>query len=159
MPDPKTRPGDGPDPNPPEGPDDAQPGLRRRLAREARRISNQHRQLDVFYGEVLRWLDLANAERARAEFQRFHDALDAHFTVEERIHFPALHGLRPELDAELADLVEEHRTFRETLARLTALLERAALEACAEALDRFVIDLARHEGREERMGERATNGR
>jgi len=119
---------------------------------------------------VLRWLDAGSVDRARAEFQRFHDALDAHFTVEEQIHFPALHGLRPELDAELADLVAEHRVFRETLAELTGRLERAALEAsaetleasaetldaCAAALDRFVIDLARHEGREERMGQSAT---
>jgi len=88
--------------------DDEQPGLRLRVGREARRISSQHRQLDTFYGMVLDSLSNGRAERARSEFLRFHDALEAHFTVEEQIHFPALHGLRPELDAELATLVEVH---------------------------------------------------
>lgn len=137
---------------------DAQPGLRMRVSRESRRISNQHRQLDLFYEMLLKSLFRENVEKARSEFLRFHDALEAHFTVEERIHFPALHGLRPELDAELTDLVEEHKRFRATLAELSRLLEQKDLAGCSEELDRFVVELAAHEGREERMGERVTNG-
>jgi hypothetical protein len=136
---------------------DSQPGLRMRVAREARRISNQHRQLDLFYEALLKSLFHENVAKSRSEFLRFHDALDAHFTVEERIHFPALHGLRPELDDELASLVEEHKAFRSTLDHLAGLLEAKELARCSEELDGFVIDLAAHEGREERMGERVTN--
>jgi hemerythrin superfamily protein len=135
-------------------PDDRQPGLRMRIVREARRISGQHRQLDVFYGMLIKSLFRENVAKARAEFLRFHDALEAHFTVEERIHFPALHGLRPELDAELAALVEEHKAFRETLDRLAALLESKELARCSDDLDQFVVELAAHEGREEQMAER-----
>jgi len=136
----------------------SQPGLKMRVGREARRISGQHRQLDVFYEMVLRSLDGGNAPRARAEFLRFHDALEAHFTVEEQIHFPALHGLQPALDAELAELVEEHHRFRSTLERLGGLLDGHELETCAEELDRFVVALASHEGREEQMAERVADG-
>lgn len=135
-----------------------QPGLRMRVTRESRRISNQHRQLDLFYEMLLKSLSRENASKARSEFLRFHDALEAHFTVEERIHFPALHGLRPELDDELAGLVEDHKTFRATLERLASLLEQKELARCSDELDRFVVDLAAHEGREERMGDRVTNG-
>lgn len=94
--------------------------------------------------------------KSRSEFLRFHDALEAHFTVEERIHFPALHGLRPELDSDLTGLVEEHKRFRATLEQLADLLEKKELARCSEELDQFVMDLAAHEGREERMGERVT---
>ena len=135
------------------GPGAGQPGLRMRVGREARRLSNQHRQLDVFYGMLLKSLFRENVAKARAEFLRFHDALEAHFTVEERIHFPALHGLRPALDPDLAALVEEHKRFRATLEHLAQLLEDKELARCSEHLDRFVVELAAHEGREERIAE------
>jgi hypothetical protein len=137
--------------------DSRQPGLRLRVGREARRISSQHRQLDTFYGMVVASLGNGLAHRARSEFLRFHDALDAHFTVEERIHFPALHGLQPELDEELAALVEEHKTFRTQLDTIAETLKREDLDGGSEALDRFVVDLAAHEGREERMAERVAD--
>ena len=136
-----------------------QPGLKRRIDREAKRISSQHRQLDVFYGMVVASLLRGNAKRARSEFLRLHDALEAHFTVEERMHFPALHGLRPELDDELAALVEEHKVFRKTLQSIAATLQQGDLDAGGDALDRFVVELAAHEGREEQMAERVTHGK
>jgi len=133
--------------------DPRQPGLRLRVGREARRISSQHRQLDTFYQMVVQSLSNGPAARARAEFLRFHDALDAHFTVEERIHFPALHGLRPDLDRELAELVEDHRAFRQQLEAMARQLEVGDLAGCSAQLDRFVVELASHEGREEQMAE------
>jgi hemerythrin superfamily protein len=141
-----------------DGKSDAQPGLRMRISRESRRISNQHRQLDLFYEMLLKSLFRENVAKARSEFLRFHDALDAHFTVEEQIHFPALHGLRPELDEELAALVEDHKAFRSTLDELAQLLESKDLARCSDSLDRFVVELAAHEGREERMSERVNSG-
>jgi hemerythrin superfamily protein len=128
------------------------------VSREARRISNQHRQLDAFYELVVRSLDGDSRDRARSEFLRFHDALDAHFTIEEQVHFPALHGLRPELDEDLTRLVEDHRAFRDVLDRLAAMIEAGELARCADDLDRFVVELAQHEGREERMAERVSGG-
>lgn len=133
-----------------------QPGLRMRVGQEARRISSQHRQLDVFYGMVLSALEAGAPERSRAEFLRFHDALEAHFTMEDRIHFPALHGLRPELDAELQALVEEHQAFRSELDAMARLLEARDLAAFGRRLDAFVTRLAAHEAREERMGRYVT---
>ncbi len=130
-----------------------QTGLRLRIDREARRISSQHRQLDVFYERVIHFLTGGDAARARAEFLRLCDALEAHFTVEERMHFPALHGLRPELDAELAGLVEEHKAFRSALEAITGHLQGSELGRASAALDRLVVDLAAHEGREEKMAE------
>jgi hypothetical protein len=141
--------------------DNRQPGLEMRVDREARRISNQHRQLDEFYGMVVSSLEGGMLARARSEFVRFHDALEAHFQVEEQIHFPALHGLAPELDAELASLVEEHREFRERLERLAELFERGDAARCGRELDGLVVELATHEGREERIGRHVAgrNGR
>lgn len=136
-----------------------QPGLERRIDRESRRISNQHRQLDEFYAMVEASIAAGRARRARSEFVRFQDALEAHFQVEERIHFPAVHGFRPELDAELAELVEEHRGFRAQLSQIARYFEAEDLERSAAALDDLVVDLAAHEGREERMIEHSEAAR
>jgi len=137
-------------------PNPEQPGLRLRVGREARRISSQHRQLDVFHAGVVAALEAGDARRARSEFLRFHDALDAHFTMEDHIHFPALHGMRPELDDGLSALVREHQQFRRDLEELARLLEDGELATCQERLEAFVTRLAAHEGREERMGRYVT---
>lgn len=130
-----------------------QPGLRRRMLREARRISSQHRQLDDFHAALADALARGTADEARASFVRFGDALDAHFSLEDQLYFPALRGLRPDLDAQLAALVREHAEFRADLEALQQALDAAALEDGAARLDRFADALARHEEREERLVE------
>ncbi len=133
-------------------------GLRARLGQEARRISKQHRQLDSFYEVVADAIGNDRPEQARTAFQRLHDALDAHFTLEENVHFPALHGLRPEFSAELDALEAEHGGFRAQLAEVEILLDQQALHRAGPTLDRFVTALAAHEGREEQLLARCQRG-
>jgi hypothetical protein len=128
-----------------------QPGLEKRMGKEARRISSQHRQLDVLYGVVADALQRGDARSSRAGFERFCDALDAHFSLEEGFYFPALHGMRPELGAELAELAREHGELRALLEELRPRFDGAGLDGCAAALDAFAARLARHEGVEERL--------
>jgi hypothetical protein len=128
-----------------------QPGLERRMGREARRISSQHRQLDDLYGLVAQGLAEGDPPGTRVAFQRFADALDAHFSLEDGLYFPALHGLRPELGEPLAELAREHVRLREEVAGVQECLDRDDLDAAGSALDRLISDLARHEGVEERL--------
>jgi len=129
-----------------------QRGLRRRVEIESRRIPAQHRQLDQLYGALIDALEHRGAQAAAAAaFRRFQDACRAHFAMEDEVYFPALHGLRPELDADLAALVEEHRALTATLEELEALFEAGRLAEAEEGLDRLVPRLAAHEGREERL--------
>jgi hypothetical protein len=128
-----------------------QPGLERRMGKEARRISAQHRQLDVLYGVVADALQRRDAQSARTGFERFCDALDAHFSLEQNFYFPALHGLRPALGAELAALAREHAELTVELEALRPRFDGADLDGCAAALDDFAVRLARHEGVEEQL--------
>jgi len=128
-----------------------QRGLRRRVEIESRRIPAQHRQLDQLYGVVLGALEDRSAQAAATAFRRFQEACRAHFAMEDEVYFPALHGLRPELDADLAALVEEHRALEAVLAELEALFEAGRLAEAENALDRLVPRLAAHEGQEERL--------
>ena len=128
------------------------------MGKEARRISSQHRQLDTFYELIERALDEGRAADARAGAQRFGDALEAHFSLEDHFYFPALHGLRPELDGELGGLVDEHQSLLAEFRAAGALLEASRLPAAREALEAFVAQLTDHEEREEALLARLEGG-
>jgi iron-sulfur cluster repair protein YtfE (RIC family) len=130
-----------------------EPGLRKRMGRETRRISAQHRQLDLFFQVVIDALESGARGEARSHFTRLADALDAHFAIEEELTFPAIHGLRPALGPTLAGLVDEHDVLRERVGAAGDALARdghppadvlALLETLAEGL-------AAHERREEAL--------
>jgi len=135
-----------------------QPGLRLRLAHEARRIATQHGYLDALEATTLLSLERGDPSEMRHALHGFHGSLDAHFTLEEQVHFPALHGLRPDFGPELDELIREHGRFRTELHRIEAALHGTASGA-AEALAAFrevAAGLGRHEEREERLLGRAS---
>lgn len=128
-----------------------QPGLRLRMAHEARRISSQHRQLDSLYWLVVAALERRAPAQACTAFVRFRDALDAHMSLEDELYFPALRGLRPELEPELAGLVRDHRRFRRSLDALAGAFADGNGAACAGGLESFATGFADHEQREEHL--------
>ncbi len=128
-----------------------QPGLRKRMELEARRIFHQHEQLDSFFAMAAAALDQAEASRAQQAFRQFQDALESHFDIEERTHFPAIHGLSPETDEQLAFLVREHGDFRQALERLARAVDAAELGDAAEGLKQLGEKLVAHEQLEERL--------
>lgn len=138
---------------------DRQPGLRKRMQLEARRIFHQHEQLDSFFAMATAALGQADAGLARQAFRHFQDALEAHFEVEERTHFPAIHGLSPESDQQLAALVREHDAFRETLAGLATVVDAVDLEEANRRLHELGEKLLAHEQVEERLLADAANHR
>ncbi len=132
-----------------------QPGLRKRMELEARRISSQHRQLDAFFAAVVRAARSGVPADAQGAFLRFRDALYAHFSLEERTEFPALRGLRPDLGVELDALVAAHAAFQGELERLRLSLAASDGEAFRR-LDALGARLAAHEETEERLFEQST---
>jgi hemerythrin superfamily protein len=126
-----------------------QPGLRLRMLQEARRIVSQHRQLDVFQEQVAKALRRKDLAGVRELYHHFREALEAHLRMEEITHFPALHGLHPDWDAQLTELVREHQTFRSNLAKTAEALERGELESFERSYETFLRSLVAHEAAEE----------
>ena len=126
-----------------------EPGLGKRIEHAARRISSQHRQLDEFYGLVATAIEEARPDEAAAAFRCFADALEAHFAMEENVHFPALHSLRPELAERLSSVESEHADLRERIAAVSDRLAGGDLSGAEGAFDLLVTRLAAHEGKEE----------
>jgi iron-sulfur cluster repair protein YtfE (RIC family) len=133
--------------------DGDQPGLRMRLAHEARRIASQHAYLDALEATTLRALERGDPLEMRQALDGFHGSLDSHFALEEQVHFPALHGLRAEFEVELLALVREHQRFRSVLVGLGAQARRSPPDPAelAAAFRELAAELGRHEQREERL--------
>ena len=126
-------------------------GLRARMRAEERRISSQHRQLDDLFDLVAESIEKQGVHVAGDAFRRFADALEAHLSLEESIYFPALHGLRPDLGAELTALVDEHDSLRRAGEEVRALLDAGERETSSERFDAFGDLIADHEAREEEL--------
>lgn len=137
-----------------------QPGLRLRLAHEAKRIASQHHHLHALELTTRRSVERGDREEMQAALLAYRGALDAHFDLEEQVHFPALHGLAPALRAQLDELTRDHQRIRAELDRLAqaladgdAVAQRAAL---LPALANLAADLRTHETREETLLAEAT---
>jgi iron-sulfur cluster repair protein YtfE (RIC family) len=94
---------------------DEQPGLRPRLAHASRRLPAQHEYLDALLATTRRALERNTPPEAREALHAFRGALDAHFALEEQVHFPALHGLEPGCVAQIEELVLDHHALRDRL--------------------------------------------
>lgn len=126
-----------------------------RLAQEARRIAAQHQFLDALEATTLRVLEQGDAHQMADAIQSFESALLAHFGIEEKVQFPALHGLDPRFDAELTELVRSHERFRSEVRTLCAQVGgRGPNGGRPELLSEFgrlVVALRGHEEREEKL--------
>jgi hemerythrin-like domain-containing protein len=130
---------------------DEQPGLRPRLAHATRRLAAQHQYLDALLATTRRALERNAPGEAREALHAFRGAIDAHFALEEQVHFPALHGLDPAQDREIEALVLEHRALREQLLALEVRVGREPRDAVARSFVDLGATLRAHESREERL--------
>jgi iron-sulfur cluster repair protein YtfE (RIC family) len=131
--------------------EDDQPGLRLRLAHESRRIAGQHAWLASVESTVLRVLERGTPGEAREALRAYQGSLDAHFELEERIHFPALHGLRPELGERIAALVVDHGRLRRALDELADRVGSVPRDAVTAGFRDVTLQLGEHEQREETL--------
>jgi hypothetical protein len=130
---------------------DEQPGLRPRLAHATRRLAAQHEYLDALLATTRRALERSSPPEAREALHAFRGALDAHFALEEQVHFPALHGLEPERAGEIESLVLEHRALRDRLLVLEGRLGREPRDGVTRDFVDLGAAMRDHETREERL--------
>lgn len=126
-------------------------GLQHRVKRLVQQIADQHRHLMALRGEIDAALERGARRDAGTKLARFETALAAHFELEQRSFFPALHGLARSRSAELEALEREHEGFLAELRALAADVDRADAGATRMAFERQVAALRDHEQREERL--------
>lgn len=137
----------------------SEPGLRLRMKSEARRIAQQHARLEELRERVT--VELVNLSLASActEFEVLAEALEAHFRVEERVFFPAVHGQGGALGQDVEALVREHQSLRQRIGTVRSHFAASNGLACAITLDKLIQELQRHEREEERVMARVGDSR
>jgi iron-sulfur cluster repair protein YtfE (RIC family) len=126
-------------------------GLRYRVRRVSRQIAVQHEQMHELVRELEQALTEQLPDRLKDVLLRFRGAMDAHFSLEDSVFFPALHGLHPEQRSELEELSRQHRSFGVEVERLRQRLDEGSLERFGTAFYELLKGLALHEKREEKM--------
>jgi hypothetical protein len=112
----------------------------------------EHRRLDVLFveaREAFRGEDVSDS--ATEAFQELREALEIHFEQEDRLYYPAIWALRPDLESGLQDFVAEHDKFRSQIEHIEALLAREDFAGGGRAIEALAGDFGRHEVSEESM--------
>ena len=136
-----------------------QPGLELCMDREARKMASQHRKLKALRDEIRRSLSSRSLPRAERSFGRFVDVLVAHFSVEERIYFPAVRRSWPHLAANLEDLEQDHARILGQAGSVREAFAGGNGFECAIALDVLLHEVVRHESVEEALMRRVSSAR
>ncbi len=126
-------------------------GLRHRLRRAVRQMASQHEHLRTLIQAIADASEIGQVAKVQESVDRLRGAIEAHFSLEDDIFYPALHGLHPETGRELNALMREHADYLEELARLREELATDTLGAFAERFEAFSQSIAAHECREERL--------
>ena len=125
------------------------PPLEDRIRRAARRVAREHERLESRYAALAAGLQNGSLGEVRAAMARFQAELEAHFVSEEGTLFPMLRAHEPSLRSTLAELEQEHQRFREQMLQMNRRLEAGEVDAAGGFLDRLIMELATHDGREE----------
>ena len=126
-------------------------GLRHRLRRAVRQMATQHEHLRTLIHAIADAIETGRVAEIQESVDRLRGAIEAHFSLEDDIFFPAVHGLHPETGRELNALMREHGDFLEDLSRLRTGLTTGTLDAFAKGYRAFTESIAEHECREERL--------
>jgi hemerythrin-like domain-containing protein len=126
-------------------------GLRHRLRRAVRQMATQHEHLRTLIHAIADAIEVGRVEEIQESVDRLRGSIEAHFSLEDDVFFPALHGLHPETGRELNDLMREHVDFLEDLSRLRNGLTTGTLDDFAQGYRAFSQSIAEHECREERL--------
>jgi iron-sulfur cluster repair protein YtfE (RIC family) len=111
----------------------------------------EHSELDRLVADVEESLNAGRLEPARVALAALAEALENHFSVEERVYFPLVERFSPEHAAIVRGARLAHARVTESLDTLSEAVERGESVAARRALA-LVLDLfRRHEGEEAKL--------
>lgn len=112
-------------------------------------LSIEHDRLNRLYNSLQRDLHPSSRHAAYASFVRLRDALEAHFEVEDRVHFPTIQKFRPEFANLICSLQQGHTRFRKELAQISQIISAGEIDESRRLVGIFAHALADHEKAEE----------
>ena len=123
--------------------------LRDRLQRASGQIQTQHRRLEPLFEDLRRALTRGTSRDAQTAAFRLDGAIRAHFLLEEKIIFPAIHELCSQSDSELESLSRDHRGLGMALQAVIDEILEAQFDLAVQSLEKCWLTIKDHEDREE----------
>jgi hemerythrin len=114
-------------------------------------IAVAHRRIDALLEAMEAALHTRDQAVAEDAFAQLREALEAHFDQEDRLYYPPIRTLRPELKPTMDDFGAAHDSFRSQFAAIHSHLEKGSLAEAEHALDEFRRAFTVHEAAEEKM--------
>jgi len=115
-----------------------------------REVFAQHRRLDALFEEVLDSLRGEHpAEVVDSGLQELREVLETHFDQEDKLYYPTIWALRPELKPQLVRLTDSHGAMLADLDRVRALLDRGEPGEALQGFERLSAVFQKHEEAEE----------
>ena len=108
-------------------------------------ITTAHRRLDTLLGETRSALCATDEARASASFEHLRAALEAHFDQEDRLYYPPIRALRPDLEPIVDGFVAANAKFGGLLGEISESLDAGSLADAQQALEAFADAFAPHE--------------
>ena len=113
-------------------------------------VSAEYRKLEVIFEELRAVLRPGGSGQSAAGiFQEMREEVETHFEVEDRLYYPSICALRPELKGTLATLLGHHRRFLTQFEEIAAALETEAMDDALPLFESFATEFGLHEAEEE----------
>lgn len=123
-------------------------GLRYRVERIVRQIAGQHESLNALYADLASAFGKVSPAQVSELYERYAEAVCAHFSLEEACLFPACRGFDPELGSELEEICREHEFFVKEMVQLHPRLFEEQSDG-KSVLAEFRAAIEAHERKEE----------
>jgi len=126
------------------------PGTKRETgSRVGNDLFVEHRDLNAILAEVR--ASFHDRHAAAGTLERLAGAFDVHFEQEDRLYYPAIGSLRPELKERLRAISDGHDGFRARLEDVRSLLDGGELSAARQSFESLARAFEEHEAAEEQL--------
>ena len=115
-------------------------------------ILSAHRRLDVLMAEACgACRDTENSDGALSVFESLQVAMLTHLNQEDRLYYPSIWALRPDLEPQLRTFVDQHGEFRHQLKTIGELLSSEEIAEAGRTLEALTGRFGKHEVAEEAL--------
>ncbi len=114
-------------------------------------MEKDHKRCDEFFSDAEQAAAEGNWEQARVDFERFHDAIDRHFAMEEEELFPALEEAAGGSMGPTQVMRMEHDQMRGLFEEMKQALTATDVNAFLGAAETLLILMQQHNAKEEQI--------
>ncbi len=121
------------------------------MASIADTMTNDHRRCDTIFADAESSVSDSEWEEGAVRFQRFLQAMEHHFSMEEKVLFPAFEERTGQVSGPTSVMRMEHYQMRQLLSEMKQALEKRDRDGYLGLAETLMIIMQQHNMKEEQM--------